>query len=67
MHSFRHGYVTALVRSGVPVKAAQRLARHSDPRLTLNVYAHFTIADDRAALAQAFGPAADHALRMTAG
>lgn len=56
-HSFRHGFITTLVRAGVPVKSAQRLARHSDPRLTLNVYTHFSIADDRAALAQAFGAA----------
>ena len=55
LHSFRYGYVTTLVRAGVPVKAVQRLARHSDARLTLNIYTSFSIADDRAALALAFG------------
>ncbi len=59
-HSFRHGFITTLVRAGVPVKSAQRLARHSDPRLTLNIYSHLTIADDRAALAQAFGTEQPH-------
>lgn len=53
-HSFRHGYVTALVRAGVSVKAAQRLARHSDSRLTLNTCTHLTLADERSALEQAF-------------
>lgn len=54
-HSFRHADVTALVRAGVSVKAAQRLARHSDSRLTLNTRTHLTLADERAALVQVFG------------
>ena len=39
-HSFRHSFVTWLATSNMPVKMAQTLARHSDPKLTLNVYAH---------------------------
>ena len=38
-HSLRHGYISALALAGVPVKVAQTLARHSDPKLTMNVYA----------------------------
>lgn len=37
-HSFRKGFVTALAERNVPPAAAQRLAGHSDPRLTLRVY-----------------------------
>ena len=51
MHSLRHGYITALAKAGVPIKALQTLARHSDPKLTLNVYTHLTIHDTAAALA----------------
>lgn len=39
-HALRHTYVSALADSGVPVKHAQELARHSDPKLTLKRYAH---------------------------
>jgi Phage integrase family len=50
MHSLRHGYITALAKAGVPVKVLQTLARHSDPKLTLNVYSHLSIFDTAAAL-----------------
>ncbi len=50
MHSLRHGYITALARAGVPIKTLQTLARHSDPKLTLNVYTHLTIHDTASAL-----------------
>ncbi len=54
-HSFRYAFVTRLVRSAVPIKAAMTLARHSDPKLTLNTYARLSLADERAALEQACG------------
>jgi hypothetical protein len=44
-HSLRHTYITAVVKSGCSVKVAQELARHSDPKLTLNVYSHLTVHD----------------------
>ncbi len=50
MHSLRHGYITTLARAGVPVKTLQTLARHSDPKLTLNVYSHLTLLDTAGAL-----------------
>jgi hypothetical protein len=37
-HSFRHSFVSSLLRSGVPLKLAMDLARHSDPRLTSKRY-----------------------------
>ncbi len=50
MHSLRHGFITTLAKAGVPMKALQTLARHSDPKLTMNVYAHLTLFDTAAAL-----------------
>lgn len=44
-HALRASYVTALAIAGVPVAHAQRMARHSDPRLTLRTYARLTDAD----------------------
>jgi integrase len=52
-HSLRHGYVSALARAGVPIKVAQTLARHSDPKLTMNVYSHLTAFDLHGAIANA--------------
>jgi integrase len=50
MHSLRHGFITMLAKAGVPVKVLQTLARHSDPKLTLNVYSHLTVFDTAGAL-----------------
>jgi len=44
-HSLRHTFITRLVKSGVNIKTAQVLARHSDPRLTLGVYSHIQLID----------------------
>jgi site-specific recombinase XerD len=50
-HSLRHSYITMVVQSGASVKVCQQLARHADPKLTLNVYSHLTIHDTAAGLA----------------
>jgi len=39
-HSNRHTFITNLCRAKVSPKAAQTLARHSDIRLTMDVYSH---------------------------
>jgi hypothetical protein len=44
-HCLRHSYITAVVKSGCSVKVAQELARHANPKLTLNVYSHLTAHD----------------------
>ena len=44
-HALRHSYITLLERSGVSPKLAQELARHSDIRLTMNVYTHVRLHD----------------------
>lgn len=49
-HATRHSYITMLVNSGAPVKAAQELARHSTPTLTLGRYSHIGLSDTARAL-----------------
>ena len=49
-HASRHTFVTNLVASGVSVKVAQTLARHSTPTLTIGRYAHAAQSDLSAAL-----------------
>jgi integrase len=44
-HSFRHFFVTSIVKGGASPKVAQTLARHSDVRLTLGVYSHAGLYD----------------------
>lgn len=37
-HSLRNTFATRLARQGVSQRLAQELMRHSDPRLTANIY-----------------------------
>lgn len=39
-HSLRHTFITNLCKADISPKTAQTLARHSDIRLTMNVYSH---------------------------
>lgn len=39
-HSMRHGAVSALLADGATPAVVQKQLRHSDPRITLGVYAH---------------------------
>ena len=57
-HSCRHLFITSLERAGIRPKVAQTLARHSDIRLTLNVYTHAELADQTAAIGVLPGPPA---------
>jgi integrase len=43
-HALRHTCITMLEQSGVTIKQAQVLARHSDPKLTIGRYSHATLA-----------------------
>ena len=54
-HANRHTFITRLGRSNVPMATAQRLARHSDPRLTANVYTHIDEAVKAEAIASLEG------------
>jgi len=49
-HALRHSFITNVVKSGATVKESQTLARHSKPELTLGVYTHIGISDERRAL-----------------
>ncbi|TWU37505.1 site-specific tyrosine recombinase XerC [Novipirellula aureliae] len=44
-HANRHTFITNLARAGVAPKLTQTLARHSDIRLTMNVYTHTDLAE----------------------
>jgi len=46
-HDLRGTTATLLARAGVPLVVAQRILRHSDPRLTANVYSHVDLGDLR--------------------
>ncbi len=49
-HALRTTYITLLVKGGASVKVAQELARHSDPKLTMNIYSKLGIHDLAGAL-----------------
>ena len=51
-HSLRHTTSSYLARAGVPVAVHQALMRHSDPRLSMNVYTHLHRDDERNAIAK---------------
>jgi integrase len=46
LHAFRHTNSTLMDRLGVPLKVRQQRLGHSDPSLTLGVYAHVESEDD---------------------
>jgi integrase len=48
-HSLRHTFGTILAKSGAAPQIAQKLMRHSDPRLTQNYYTHLLVEDLRSA------------------
>ena len=50
IHALRHTFCDRLVKSGVSVATAQKAMRHSDPRLTLGVYAHIGLEETSAAV-----------------
>lgn len=54
-HSNRHTFITNLGRAGVSPKTAQTLARHSDIRLTMNVYSHTELEEKRQAIERLAG------------
>jgi hypothetical protein len=49
-HALRHSFISNLGRANVPLTMAQKLARHSKPELTSNVYTHIRISDKAAAI-----------------
>jgi integrase len=49
-HDLRGTTATLLARSGVGLVIAQRILRHSDPRLTANIYSRVDLADLQAGI-----------------
>lgn len=49
-HANRHTFITNLGRAGVPLTTAQKVARHSDPKLTSNIYTHLGVSDNVSAI-----------------
>jgi len=49
-HALRATFITLVVKGGASVKVAQELARHSDPKLTMNVYPRLGVHDLAGAL-----------------
>ena len=56
LHDLRHLHATTLLLSGVPVHVAAARLGHSDPAITLRVYAHL-IRSAEAAAADIFAQA----------
>ena len=50
MHALRTTFGTLLSRGGVPLRTAQAAMRHSDPKLTANVYTDPKLLDVHGAL-----------------
>ncbi len=50
IHAMRHTFGTMLAKSGVPLRTAQEAMRHSDPKLTANVYTDPKLLDIAGAL-----------------
>jgi integrase len=50
MHDFRHGCVSALLALGVPPRTVMEIAGHAGLEMTMNVYAHVSMDDKKAAL-----------------
>jgi integrase len=50
-HANRHTFISNLSRAGVPLAMAQKLARHSDPKLTSNRYTHLGLDVEAGAIA----------------
>ena len=51
-HALRHTYGTMFYQAGVPLATAQKLMRHSDPKLTANIYTHVLVETKAEALAK---------------
>ena len=49
-HAHRHTFISNLGKAGVRLTTAQKLARHSDPKLTSNTYTHLGLSDQLSAV-----------------
>ena len=49
-HDLRHSTATLLLKAGVPLATVQRILRHTDPKITAEVYGHLDLDDMREGL-----------------
>jgi integrase len=49
-HDLRHSCVTLLLRLGAPPHIVQAIVGHADVQVTMAIYAHASLEDQRAAL-----------------
>jgi site-specific recombinase XerD len=49
-HALRVTFITNMARGGVPLQMAVKLARHSDPKLTVNIYTKAGVQDTEEAI-----------------
>jgi integrase len=57
-HDTRHSCATLLLKDGVPLATVQKILRHSDPKITSEIYGHLEIEDMRRGVDRLdFGPA----------
>ena len=49
-HDLRHSTATLLLKAGVPLATVQRVLRHTDPKITSEVYGHLDLEDMREGL-----------------
>ena len=52
LHDFRHGCVSVLLSLGVPPRTVMEIVGHATLEMTMNLYAHVSLTDKRAALEQ---------------
>jgi integrase/recombinase XerD len=64
-HSNRHTFITNLEHAGVSPRRAQSLARHCDIRLTMGVYTHIGLHDQKTAIELLPSPPALRSLSKT--
>ena len=55
-HSNRHTFISNLGKAGVSLTTAQKLARHSDPKLTANIYTHLGLKEQASAIGELPAP-----------
>lgn len=53
-HRFRHSFGSNLIRAGVNIKVVQKLMRHENIQLTLDIYGHILDTDAEDAIVKAF-------------
>lgn len=49
-HDLRHSTATLLLKAAVPLATVQRILRHTDPKITAEVYGHLDLDDMREGL-----------------